>query len=104
MFIVKELIVCSLDGTCEANILGVYKTEEEAFKKLKEGAKDHISDINEFYNCNISGPKDFLNFLPNFNKRDYAINEKNNLFCVSSKDCWYEYYLEITIEEIKIQE
>ena len=104
MFIVKELIISSLDGTCEANILGLYKTEEKALEKLKKWAKENLTDMNDFYNCDLTGPEELMEAIPNCDNRDYVIDTENRLLCISSKDCWYEYYLEVTIEEIEIQE
>lgn len=107
VFVVKELFISSADGSGEANIIGLFKNKEDAINKLKERIKLWGPS---FPTCDITISESLLDFYKEINpdpnsKTNSSLYTTNDLstFCAISTECWYEYYLELTVEEKEIQ-
>lgn len=105
MFIVQELLICTNDGTGEANIIGVFNSKEKAQEALKNRVLEQVEfcGIELFNQCDMTGPQDILEMLKekftNVKEKMYVILDEKYAFVAGHEECWHEYYLELSIEE-----
>lgn len=103
VFVAKELFICTGDGAGEVNILGLFKNKQDAINAIKERIKEYGPSFPE---CDVVASESLLNFYREINstidERHCTIGD-SDAFCVGSIECWYEYYLELIVEEKEIQ-
>ena len=81
VFIVKEAIICTNDGTFENNILGVFINLDSAKKVLSERTNELLKEYEDLAT------------------KDCIKNISTDYFSIQFNECWYEFYIELGIEE-----
>lgn len=80
VYVVKEIILCTMDGTVENNIIGIFNKKEKALEAIDERSEELL--------------KEFEDLIP-----ESDVNKGIGFFCMESSECWYEFYIEVNIEE-----